>query len=106
MDAFDGRLVAGVDVWLFDELLLDVRLKPNDQRSSSSAGQLAVCGRADGRDVEVEGMLRRSSGKSVRYTGELVVPDHLEAVGRHLQIHGSQWQFSAPNFAPGGAGSS
>ena len=32
VDAADGRLVAG---WLFGEVLLDVRLKPADQRSSS-----------------------------------------------------------------------
>ena len=36
MDAADCRLVAGVDVWLFGVVLLDVRLKPADQRSSSS----------------------------------------------------------------------
>ena len=35
MDAADGRLVAGVVEWLFGEVLLDVRLKPADQRSSS-----------------------------------------------------------------------
>ena len=35
MDAADGRLVAGVAEWLFGEVLLDVRLKPADQRSSS-----------------------------------------------------------------------
>ena len=34
MDAADDRLVAGV-VWLFGEVLLDVRFKPADQRSSS-----------------------------------------------------------------------
>ena len=35
MDASDDRLVAGVVEWLFDELLLDIRLKPADHRSSS-----------------------------------------------------------------------
>ena len=35
MDATDCRLVAGISEWLFDEALLDARLKPADQRSSS-----------------------------------------------------------------------
>ena len=35
MDAADCRLVAGVAEWLFHEVLLDVRFKPADQRSSS-----------------------------------------------------------------------
>ena len=35
MDAADCRLVAGVAEWLFGEVLLDVRLNPADQRSSS-----------------------------------------------------------------------
>ena len=35
MDVADGRFVAGVADWLFGEVLLDVRLKPADQRSSS-----------------------------------------------------------------------
>ena len=35
MDAADCRLVAGVAEWLFGEVLLDVRFKPADQRSSS-----------------------------------------------------------------------
>ena len=35
MDATDCRFVAGVVEWLFGEVLLDVRLKPADQRSSS-----------------------------------------------------------------------
>ena len=35
MDATDCRLVAGVPEWLFGEVLLDVRPKPADQRSSS-----------------------------------------------------------------------
>ena len=35
MVAADCQLVAGVAEWLFDEVLLDVRFKPADQRSSS-----------------------------------------------------------------------
>ena len=35
MDADDGRLVAGVVEWIFGEVLLDVRFRPADQRSSS-----------------------------------------------------------------------
>ena len=35
MNAADYRLVAGVAEWLFGEVLLDVRLMPADQRSSS-----------------------------------------------------------------------
>ena len=35
MDAADCRLVAGVAEWLFGEVLLDVRFKPANQRSSS-----------------------------------------------------------------------
>ena len=35
MDAAVCRLVAGVAEWLFGEALLDVRLNPADQRSSS-----------------------------------------------------------------------
>ena len=45
---------------------------------------LAVCGRADGRDVVVDGMLWRTAGESARYAGELVVPEPLDAVWRHL----------------------
>ena len=37
-----------------------------------------VCGRADGRDVVVDGMLWRTAEKSVRYAGKLVVPEPLE----------------------------
>ena len=77
MNAADGRLVAGVVEWLFGEALLDVRPKPADQRSSSIRhlviGHLAVCGGADDRYVVVDGKLRRTAGKSVRYAGELVV---------------------------------
>ena len=35
MDAADGRHVAGVVEWLFGKVLLDVRFKLVDQRSSS-----------------------------------------------------------------------
>ena len=35
VDAADCRLVAGVAEWLFGEILLDVRFKPTDKRSSS-----------------------------------------------------------------------
>ena len=35
MDAIDWNHVAGVAEWLFGEVLLDVRLKPANQRSSS-----------------------------------------------------------------------
>ena len=53
----------------------------------------------------VVGMSRRTAQKSVRYAGELVVPEPHEAVRRHLPFYDSQWQFSAPNFAPVVAGS-
>ena len=55
MDAADCRPVAGVVEWLFGEVLLDVRFKPS--------GHLAVCGRANGRDVVVDGMQWRTAGK-------------------------------------------
>ena len=42
------------------------------------------CGRADGRDVVVDGMLWRTAGKSARYAGELIIPEPLDAVWRHL----------------------
>ena len=48
------------------------------------ACHLAVSGRADGWDVVVDGMLWRTAGKSARYAGEVVVPDPLDAVLRHL----------------------
>ena len=44
------------------------------------AGHLAVCGRADGRDVVADGMLWRTSEKSALYAGELVVLEPLDAV--------------------------
>ena len=74
MDAADGRLVAGAVEWLIFKVLMD---KPADQRSSSIR---PVCGRADGRDVVVDGMPWQTAGKSVRYIGELVVPEPLDAV--------------------------
>ena len=45
---------------------------------------MAACGRADGRNFVVDGMLRRTAGKSVSYAGEPVVPEPLDAVRRHL----------------------
>ena len=47
---------------------------------SGSSGHLAVCGRADGRVVVVDGMLWRTAWKSTRYAGELIVPEPLDAV--------------------------
>ena len=47
---------------------------------------MAVCGRADGRGVVVDGMVWRTAGKSARYAGELVVPELLDAVRRHLPL--------------------
>ena len=55
VDAADCRLVAGASEWLFGEVLPDDRSKPADQRSSSF--RPVICGRADGRDVVVDGML-------------------------------------------------
>ena len=76
MDAADGRLVAYIDERLFGGVLLEVRINQN--------GHLAVCGRADGRDFVVDGMLRRTAGESFRYGGELIVPEPLDAGWRHL----------------------
>ena len=50
------------------------------------AGNLAVCGRADGRDGVVDCMVWRTAVKSVHYAVELVVPEPLYAVRRHLPI--------------------
>ena len=44
---------------------------------------MAVCGRADGKDVVIDGMLWQPAGKSARYAGELAVPEPLDAVRRH-----------------------
>ena len=38
-----------------------------------SGRSLPVCGRANGRDVVVDGMLWRTAGKSAHYAGEMVV---------------------------------
>ena len=35
-------------------------------------------------DVVVDSMLRRTADKSARYVGELVVPEPLDAVRRHM----------------------
>ena len=51
MDAANGRLVADV----FERL-----------------SHLSVCGRADGWNVVLDGMLRRNARKSALYAGELV----------------------------------
>ena len=64
MDAVDGQLVTGLVEWLIGVILQDVRFKPADH----------------GRDVVIDGMLRRTAGKSVRYAGEQVVPEPLDAV--------------------------
>ena len=76
MDAADGQLVAGIVEWLYGEILLDVGFAP--------AGHLAVSGRADGWDIVADGMLSRTAEKSVRYEGEMVVPESLDAVRLHL----------------------
>ena len=54
----------------------------------------------------VDGMPWRTAVKSARYAGELVVPEPIDAVRRHLPYQDSQWQFSAQNIVPVGAGSS
>ena len=43
------------------------------------AGHLAVCGRADGRNVVVDGMPWRTSAKSDRYAVQPVVHEPLDA---------------------------
>ena len=83
VDAADFRYVPGVAEWLFGEVLLDVRPIPVHQRSSSFR---PVCDRAEGRDVVVDGMLWRTTWKSVRYAGELIAPEPLDAVRRHLPL--------------------
>ena len=45
---------------------------------------MAVCGRADVRDVVVDGMLRRTAGKSFCYADQLVFPEPIDAIRRHL----------------------
>ena len=102
MDATDFRLVAGVAEWLFGEVLLDVRLKPVDQRSSSfrpviwravaelMAGTLwkmACYGELLGNQLvmlanclEISSSCWRTAWKSARHAGKLVVPEPLDAV--------------------------
>ena len=48
----------------------------------------------------VDSMLRRTASKSVRYAGEMVVPESLDAVRRNLPFQDSQWPFSALEPAP------
>ena len=84
MDASDCRLVAGVAEWLFGEVLLDVRFKPANQRSSSIRPVILLSVAELMTDVVVDGMLRRTAGKSGRYAGELVVRVLLDAVRLHL----------------------
>ena len=79
MDADDGRLVSAVVEWLFGAVLLDVRSKPADQRSSSSIRSVIW-------RYVAYGIQRRTAGKSVRYAGELVVPEPLDAVRRNLPL--------------------
>ena len=60
-----------------------IRVRRRTGRSeifTEPAGHLGVCGRADGRDVAVDGMLWRTAGKSACYAGELVVPEPVDAV--------------------------
>ena len=54
------------------------------------AGHLAACGRAVGTDVMVDGTLRGTAGKSIRYAGEQIVPEPLDAVRQHLPFQDSQ----------------
>ena len=75
------------------------------KRANNYDNHVEVCGRADRRDAVVDGMLRRTAGKSVRHAGELAVHKPLDTARRYLQFHDSQWQFSLPNFSPVGAGS-
>ena len=85
MNAADFRLVAAVSEWLFGEILLYVRFKrPIRVIVVVTAGHMAFCGSADGRDFVVDGMLWRTAGKSARYAGELVVPEPLDSVRQHL----------------------
>ena len=48
------------------------------------SGHQAVCGRADGSDFVVDGMLRPTAWKSLCYAGELVVPEPRDEVQQHL----------------------
>ena len=53
-----------------------------DRRRSGQPS--AVCGRGDGSDVVVDGMVRQADGKSDHYVVELVIPEPLDAVRRNL----------------------
>ena len=81
----DLWLVAHCDLWLFGEVLLDIRFKPADQISSlfrsviwRSVAELVVG--LLGMMVGMVGMLLKIAGKSARYAGELAVPEPLDAV--------------------------
>ena len=54
----------------------------------------------------VDGIVWRTAGKSVCYAGDLVLTMPLDAVRRIPPFIDSQWQFSRPNVALIGAGSS
>ena len=58
------------------------------------AGHRAVSGRADGRDVVVDGMLWHTAGKSASYAGELVVPSLLMQLSDicHLKTASGNYQ--------------
>ena len=86
MDAADDRLVAGVVEWLFGYVAGCQALTGRSEIVVDPAGHLAVCCRADCRDAVVDGMPWRTAGKSVRYAGELVVPEPLDAFRRQLSF--------------------
>ena len=81
--------------------MLGLNRSIRDRRNSGRSS-----GRADGRDVLVDSMLWQTSGKSARHDGELVVPEPLYAGRQHLPFYDRQWQFTAQNLVPVGAGSS
>ena len=60
MDVAECRLVAGVAEWLFGEVLLDVRFKPADQRSSSFGRSEIVVNPADQRSSSIRPVIYRS----------------------------------------------
>ena len=63
------------------EVLLDAMFIRPVRDSRRSGRSSAVCGRSDGRDGVVDDMLYRTAGKSIRYAGELVVPEPLDEFG-------------------------